>query len=203
MHDEESSPLPPDRRAPVRLLGAPDLVVTANLRWLAGYRHPRHRLPAARAVRAPGGPAGEGAAGRAGVGAAPGGGRDRAATEPAARYAAPAGVRPGGHVGRRRDRAKATELGVSLRLRSRDSGPPFPRRWDTNPNARTPPGCGRRSARGGAVVDLQDGGPRARAARGSRDNLVRGAVCTQYGATLWRGGDLFGLVGLLACAPVT
>jgi hypothetical protein len=29
-----------------RLVGAPDPVVTANLRWLAGYRHPRHRLAA-------------------------------------------------------------------------------------------------------------------------------------------------------------
>lgn len=28
-----------------RLLGAPDRVVTANVRWLAGYRHPRHLLP--------------------------------------------------------------------------------------------------------------------------------------------------------------
>ena len=28
-----------------RLLGATDALVTANLRWLAGYRHPRHRLP--------------------------------------------------------------------------------------------------------------------------------------------------------------
>ena len=28
-----------------RLLGAADALVTANLRWLAGYRHPRHRLP--------------------------------------------------------------------------------------------------------------------------------------------------------------
>jgi hypothetical protein len=28
-----------------RLAGAPDPIVTANLRWLAGYRHPRHRLP--------------------------------------------------------------------------------------------------------------------------------------------------------------
>lgn len=27
-----------------RLVGAPDPVVTANLRWLAGYRHPRHDL---------------------------------------------------------------------------------------------------------------------------------------------------------------
>ncbi len=27
-----------------RLLGAPDALVTANLRWLAGYRHPRHHL---------------------------------------------------------------------------------------------------------------------------------------------------------------
>jgi len=27
------------------LLGAVDALVTANLRWLAGYRHPRHRLP--------------------------------------------------------------------------------------------------------------------------------------------------------------
>jgi hypothetical protein len=30
-----------------RLAGATDPVVTANLRWLAGYRHPRHRVPAA------------------------------------------------------------------------------------------------------------------------------------------------------------
>ena len=28
-----------------RLVGAPDAIVTANLRWLAGYRHPRHQLP--------------------------------------------------------------------------------------------------------------------------------------------------------------
>ena len=28
-----------------RLAGAPDPIVTANLRWLAGYRHPRHGLP--------------------------------------------------------------------------------------------------------------------------------------------------------------
>jgi hypothetical protein len=28
-----------------RLLGAPDGIVTANLRWLASYRHPRHHLP--------------------------------------------------------------------------------------------------------------------------------------------------------------
>ena len=28
-----------------RLVGAADAIVTANLRWLAGYRHPRHRLP--------------------------------------------------------------------------------------------------------------------------------------------------------------
>jgi hypothetical protein len=28
-----------------RLVGAPDPIVTANLRWLAGYRHPRHDLP--------------------------------------------------------------------------------------------------------------------------------------------------------------
>jgi CoA transferase family III len=27
-----------------RLVGATDPVVTANVRWLAGYRHPRHRL---------------------------------------------------------------------------------------------------------------------------------------------------------------
>lgn len=27
-----------------RLLGAPDPIVTANLRWLSGYRHPRHRI---------------------------------------------------------------------------------------------------------------------------------------------------------------
>ena len=28
-----------------RLVGVPDPIVTANLRWLAGYRHPRHHLP--------------------------------------------------------------------------------------------------------------------------------------------------------------
>ena len=28
-----------------RLVGVPDPIVTANLRWLAGYRHPRHDLP--------------------------------------------------------------------------------------------------------------------------------------------------------------
>jgi hypothetical protein len=28
-----------------RLLGAAEALVTANLRWLAGYRHPRHYLP--------------------------------------------------------------------------------------------------------------------------------------------------------------
>jgi hypothetical protein len=28
-----------------RLVGAADRIVTANVRWLAGYRHPRHRLP--------------------------------------------------------------------------------------------------------------------------------------------------------------
>jgi hypothetical protein len=34
------------------LAGAADPVVTANMRWLAGYRHPRHRVPsAARALR--------------------------------------------------------------------------------------------------------------------------------------------------------
>jgi hypothetical protein len=34
------------------LRGAADPVVTANLRWLAGYRHPRHRVPAlARVLR--------------------------------------------------------------------------------------------------------------------------------------------------------
>jgi hypothetical protein len=27
-----------------RLLGAADALLTANLRWLAGYRHPRHHL---------------------------------------------------------------------------------------------------------------------------------------------------------------
>jgi hypothetical protein len=27
-----------------RLVGAPDAVVVGNVRWLAGYRHPRHRL---------------------------------------------------------------------------------------------------------------------------------------------------------------
>lgn len=36
-----------------RLEGAPDSVATANLRWLAGYRHPRYRVPqAATALRA-------------------------------------------------------------------------------------------------------------------------------------------------------
>jgi hypothetical protein len=30
-----------------RLVGAADGVVTANVRWLAGYRHPRHDLPEA------------------------------------------------------------------------------------------------------------------------------------------------------------
>jgi len=29
-----------------RLVGAADEIVTSNVRWLAGYRHPRHRLPA-------------------------------------------------------------------------------------------------------------------------------------------------------------
>lgn len=28
-----------------RLVGASDPIVTANLRWLSGYRHPRHELP--------------------------------------------------------------------------------------------------------------------------------------------------------------
>ena len=28
-----------------RLRGAADALVTANLRWLAGYQHPRHHLP--------------------------------------------------------------------------------------------------------------------------------------------------------------
>ena len=36
-----------------RLVGAPDPIATANLRWLAGYRHPRHGIPAvAAALRA-------------------------------------------------------------------------------------------------------------------------------------------------------
>ncbi|MDQ2739582.1 MAG: TnsA-like heteromeric transposase endonuclease subunit [Actinomycetota bacterium] len=29
-----------------RLVGATDVIQTANVRWLAGYRHPRHRVPA-------------------------------------------------------------------------------------------------------------------------------------------------------------
>jgi hypothetical protein len=33
-----------------RLVGVPDPIVTANLRWLAGYRHPRHDLPDVREV---------------------------------------------------------------------------------------------------------------------------------------------------------
>lgn len=33
-----------------RLVGAADATVTANLRWLAGYRHPRHHLPGTVAV---------------------------------------------------------------------------------------------------------------------------------------------------------
>ncbi|WP_433605716.1 TnsA-like heteromeric transposase endonuclease subunit [Dactylosporangium sp. CA-139114] len=28
-----------------RLVGAPDVITTANVRWLAGYRHPRHSRP--------------------------------------------------------------------------------------------------------------------------------------------------------------
>jgi hypothetical protein len=36
-----------------RLVGAADPIVTANLRWLAGYRHPRHSFPrVAEALRA-------------------------------------------------------------------------------------------------------------------------------------------------------
>jgi hypothetical protein len=36
-----------------RLVGAPDPIVTANLRWLAGYRHPRHSVAGlAEALRA-------------------------------------------------------------------------------------------------------------------------------------------------------
>ena len=36
-----------------RLVGAPDPIGTANLRWLAGYRHPRYGIPAlAEALRA-------------------------------------------------------------------------------------------------------------------------------------------------------
>jgi hypothetical protein len=36
-----------------RLVGAPDPIATANLRWLAGYRHPRHDIPeVAAALRA-------------------------------------------------------------------------------------------------------------------------------------------------------
>ncbi|WP_370423480.1 TnsA-like heteromeric transposase endonuclease subunit [Streptomyces sp. QH1-20] len=35
-----------------RLVGAPDPVVVRNVRWLAGYRHPRHRMePAASRLR--------------------------------------------------------------------------------------------------------------------------------------------------------
>ncbi|MEN3320482.1 MAG: hypothetical protein V7643_3884 [Mycobacterium sp.] len=33
-----------------RLVGVSDPIVTANLRWLAGYRHPRHDLPDVREV---------------------------------------------------------------------------------------------------------------------------------------------------------
>jgi hypothetical protein len=33
-----------------RLIGAVDAVVTANVRWLGGYRHPRHYVPAAAEV---------------------------------------------------------------------------------------------------------------------------------------------------------
>jgi hypothetical protein len=28
-----------------QLVGAPELVAVRNVRWLAGYRHPRYRLP--------------------------------------------------------------------------------------------------------------------------------------------------------------
>jgi hypothetical protein len=30
-----------------RLVGAADAIVPANVRWLAGYRHPRHHMPEA------------------------------------------------------------------------------------------------------------------------------------------------------------
>lgn len=33
-----------------RLVGAADAIVTANVRWLSGYRHPRHLLPEVAAV---------------------------------------------------------------------------------------------------------------------------------------------------------
>ena len=33
-----------------RLVGAPDAITTANVRWLAGYRHPRHDRPVLAAV---------------------------------------------------------------------------------------------------------------------------------------------------------
>src|SRR5205823_8082006 len=33
-----------------RLVGAPDPIVTANLRWLSGYRHPRYGVPPVAAV---------------------------------------------------------------------------------------------------------------------------------------------------------
>lgn len=33
-----------------RLVGATDVTETANVRWLAGYRHPRHRVPATAAA---------------------------------------------------------------------------------------------------------------------------------------------------------
>jgi hypothetical protein len=33
-----------------RLVGATDVIVTANVRWLSGYRHPRHLLPVVVAV---------------------------------------------------------------------------------------------------------------------------------------------------------
>jgi hypothetical protein len=34
-----------------RLVGAPDLIATANLRWLSGYRHPRYGVPPTRSGR--------------------------------------------------------------------------------------------------------------------------------------------------------
>ena len=57
----------------------------------------------------------KGAPGSAGMGTGSGRGGERAAAEPAAGHRAPAGVRRGTTSVADRDRAKATELGVSLR----------------------------------------------------------------------------------------
>ena len=67
------------------------------------------------AVRSAGRPVGEGAPGRAGLGTASGQGGDRAAAQLTAGHGTSAGFDPGTTSVADRDRAKAAELGVSLR----------------------------------------------------------------------------------------